>query len=86
MTDMAFLTPRETVALTALANGSPMTIGDLSQALTQMAGRDIGPEATAALARSLVGQRMAERSGTEGLELYRATAEGQAWLEAYGGS
>jgi hypothetical protein len=82
MTDMAFLTPRETVALAALVNSSPMSIVDLSRVVTQMTGRDVSPDATGALARSLVGQSMAERSTAETPQMYRATPEGRAWLVA----
>jgi hypothetical protein len=82
MADMAFLTPRETIALAALVDSGPMSSVDLSRVMTETMGVDIGPLATEALARSLVGQRMAQRSATASPETYRATIEGQAWLLA----
>jgi hypothetical protein len=82
MTDMAFLTPRETIALAALVTSSPISIADLSCLMTEATGKDITPAATTALARSLVGQSMAERSGTGDLATYQATIEGRAWLVA----
>jgi hypothetical protein len=82
MTDMAFLTPRETIALAALVNSSPVSIVDLARIMTKMTGQDISPEATKALARSLVGQSMAQRSTGQQPETYRATVEGRAWLVA----
>jgi hypothetical protein len=82
MLDMAFLTPRETIALAALVNSSPTSAEDLSRIMTEMTGKDISPDATVALARSLVGQSMAERSAGEDPETYRATTEGRAWLVA----
>jgi hypothetical protein len=82
MTDMAFLTPRETIALAALVNSNPISATDLSRIMTEMTGRDVSPEATMALARSLVGQSMAQRSTGEQPETYRATTEGRAWLVA----
>jgi hypothetical protein len=82
MTDMAFLTPRETIALAALVNSSQISIVDLSRVMTETTGKDISPAAATALARSLVGQSMAERSAAENPETYRATIEGRAWLVA----
>jgi hypothetical protein len=82
---MAFLTPRETIALTVLVGRGATSTADLSRAVTEIVAKDVSPEAAAALARSLVGQDMAERSSAAGQETYRATAEGQAWLEANGG-
>lgn len=86
MADVTFLTPREAVALAAMVNGSPISSAELSRVLTEMTGRDITPEATATLARSLVGQGMAERSATASPETYQATTAGRAWLVANGDS
>jgi hypothetical protein len=81
MADVTFLTPREAIALAALVDGSPISSAELSRVLTQKTGRDVTPEATATLARSLVGQGMAERSAASA-ETYQATTQGRAWLVA----
>jgi hypothetical protein len=81
MADVTFLTPREATALAALVDGGPISSAELSRVLTCKTGRDITPEASATLARSLVGQGMAERSAASA-EKYQATAEGKAWLAA----
>jgi hypothetical protein len=79
---MTDLTAAQVLALSALAEGRPMTTAELARAVADM-GMHLGGEYAAATARSLVEQGMAERTPAASLGKYRITAHGRAWLTSH---
>jgi DNA-binding PadR family transcriptional regulator len=79
---MAELTAAQVLALSALAEGRPMTAAELARAVADM-GMHLGEEYAAATVRSLTVQGMAERTPAASLGKYRITAHGRAWLTSH---
>ena len=79
---MTELTAAQVLALSALAEGRPMTTAELARAVADM-GMHLGREYAAATVRSLTEQRMAERTPAASLGKYRITAHGRAWLTSH---
>jgi len=79
---MAELTASQVLALSALAEGRPMTTAELARAVADM-GMHLGGEYAAATVRSLTEQGMAERTLAVSLGKYRITAHGRAWLTSH---
>jgi hypothetical protein len=79
---MTELTAAQVLALSALAEGRPMTTAELARAVADM-GMHLGGEYAAAKVRSLTEQGMAERTPTASLGKYRITAHGRAWLTSH---
>jgi len=78
---MTELTAAQVLALSALADGRPMTTAELARAVADM-GMHLGGDA-AATVRSLTEQSMAERTPAASLGKYRITAHGRAWLTSH---
>ena len=79
---MTELTAAQVLALSALAEGRPMTTAELARAVADM-GMHLGGEYAAATVRSLAEQGMAERTPAASLGKYRITAHGRAWLASH---
>jgi DNA-binding PadR family transcriptional regulator len=79
---MTELTAAQVLALSALAEGRPMTTAELARAVADM-GMHLGGEYAAATVRSLTEQGMAERTPAASLGKYRITAHGRAWLTSH---
>ena len=74
---MTELTAAQVLALSALADGRPMTTAELTRAVAGM-GMHLGGEYAAATVRSLTEHGMAERTPAASLGKYRITAHGRA--------
>jgi predicted deacylase len=79
---MTELTAAQVLALSALAQGRPMTTAELARAVADM-GMHLGGEYAAATVRSLTEQGMAERTPAASLGKYQITAHGRAWLTSH---
>ena len=79
---MTELTAAQVLALSALAEGRPMTTAELARAVADM-GMHLGGEDAAATVRSLAEQGMAERTPAATLGKYRITAHGREWLTSH---
>jgi hypothetical protein len=79
---MTELTAAQVLALSALAEGRPMTTAELARAVADM-GMHLGGEYAAATVRSLTEQGMAERTPAASLNKYRITGHGRAWLTSH---
>jgi hypothetical protein len=79
---MTELTAAQVLALSALAQGRPMTTDELARAVADM-GMHLGGEHAAATVQSLTEQGMAERTPAASLGKYRITAHGRAWLTSH---
>lgn len=79
---MPELTAAQVLALSALAEGRPMTTAELARAVADI-GMHLGGEHAAATVRSLAELGMAERTPAVSLGKYRITAHGQEWLTAH---
>jgi repressor of nif and glnA expression len=79
---MTELTAAQVLALSALAEGRPMTTDELARAVADM-GMHLGGEHAAATLQSLTERGMAERTPAASLGKYRITAHGRAWLTSH---
>jgi hypothetical protein len=79
---MTELTAAQVLALSALAEGRPLTTAELDHAVTDM-GMHLGGEYAAATVRSLTELGMVERTPAASLGKYRITAHGRAWLSSH---
>jgi predicted deacylase len=79
---MTELTAVQVLALSALAEGRPMTTAELVRGVTDM-GMHLGGEYAAATIRSLIEEGMVERTPAASLGKYRITAYGRAWLNSH---
>jgi hypothetical protein len=79
---MTELTAAQVLALSALAEGRPMTTAELAHAVADM-GMHLGGEYATATVRSLTEQGMAQRTPAASLGKYRITAHGRAWLTSH---
>jgi hypothetical protein len=78
---MPELTAAQVLALSALAEGLPMTTAELARAVADM-GMHLGGEDAAATVRSLAELDMAELTPAASLGKYRITAHGWEWLNS----
>jgi hypothetical protein len=79
---MTELTAAQVLALSALAEGRPMTTAELARAVADM-GMHLGGEHAVATVRSLIERGMAGRTPAASLGKYRITAHGRAWLTSH---
>lgn len=79
---MTELTAAQVLALSALAEGRPMTTAELARAVPDM-GMHLGGEDGATTVRSLAEQGMAERTPAATLGKYRITPHGREWLSSH---
>lgn len=77
---MLALTSQEVLALSVLGDNHPMTILELSHALSDLGMHSADAGETV---RSLIEQGVAEPTSAVSLGKYRITAQGRAWLAAY---
>jgi hypothetical protein len=76
------LTAAQVLALSALAEGRPMTTAELARAVADM-GMHLGGDDAAATVRSLAELDMTELTPAASLGKYRITAHGREWLNSH---